>query len=190
VGQDELEIARAAHTTLVVVAPGLGDDVQAMKAGLAECADVFAVNKADKPGADAAVADLVQMLALASDASLTPALGHHGSAAALLPETPVTPVSWMPPVVRCVATRGEGIDELTDALGAHRAWLENTEPGRARELVRTRLRLTTVLRDAVAEAAVARLAGAVGDAAERIQRGELDIDTALDELVALLAAPP
>src|SRR5678809_1346753 len=67
VGQDELEITRTAHTTLVVMAPGLGDDVQAIKAGLMECADAFAVNKADREGADATVRDLQLMIALGSE---------------------------------------------------------------------------------------------------------------------------
>src|SRR5439155_16810365 len=67
VGQDELEITRTAHSTLVVMAPGMGDEVQAIKAGLMECADVFAVNKADKDGVDATVRDLELMIALGKD---------------------------------------------------------------------------------------------------------------------------
>src|SRR5262245_63839423 len=67
VGQDELEIASTAHTTLVVMAPGMGDDVQAIKAGILECADVFAVNKADRDGADATVRDLELMIALGGE---------------------------------------------------------------------------------------------------------------------------
>src|SRR5678809_142495 len=70
VGQDELEITRTAHTTLVVMAPGLGDDVQAIKAGLMECADVFAVNKADRDGADTTVRDLELMIALGKESLL------------------------------------------------------------------------------------------------------------------------
>src|SRR5580658_6110479 len=75
VGQDELEITRTAHTTLVVTAPGMGDEVQAFKAGLLECADVFAVNKADRDGADGTVRDLELMIALGSEAMV--AVGKH-----------------------------------------------------------------------------------------------------------------
>src|SRR5438445_1517106 len=76
VGQDELEVTRAAHTTLVVMAPGMGDDVQAIKAGILECADVFAVNKADREGADATVRDLELMIALGGE---TLAGGAHSA---------------------------------------------------------------------------------------------------------------
>src|SRR5579859_3852867 len=78
VGQDELEITRTAHTTLVVVAPGMGDEVQAIKAGIFECADVFAVNKADREGADSAVRDLELMIALGKDTllALSKSRGH------------------------------------------------------------------------------------------------------------------
>ena len=92
VGQVELEIADAADTTVVVVNPGWGDGVQANKAGLLEVADVFVVNKADRAGADAAVKDLVAMLDL----------GPH--------------LSWTPPIVQTVATTGDGIDALWDAV--------------------------------------------------------------------------
>ena len=83
VGQDELEITRTAHTTLVVMAPGMGDEVQAIKAGILECADVFAVNKADREGADATVRDLELMVALGNESirALSSMRGHatHGA---------------------------------------------------------------------------------------------------------------
>jgi len=96
VGQAEVEVAAATDTTLVVVAPGWGDAVQAAKAGILEIADVFVVNKADLDGARDAVRDLRQMLGL----------GEHGA--------------WIPPVVATAAVRSEGIDELWDAIDAHR----------------------------------------------------------------------
>jgi LAO/AO transport system kinase len=99
VGQVELDIAGATDTTVVVVTPGWGDGVQANKAGLLEVADVFVVNKADRPGADAAVKDLVAMLDLAP------------------------PQPWSPPIVETVATTGEGVDELWHAVLAHHAHL-------------------------------------------------------------------
>jgi len=100
VGQVEVEIADAADTTVVVVTPGWGDGVQANKAGLLEIADVFVVNKADRAGADEAAGDLVQMLELSGDRD------------------------WDPPILQSVATEGRGIDELWDAVLAHRTFLE------------------------------------------------------------------
>jgi LAO/AO transport system kinase len=102
VGQVELDIAGATDTTVVVLNPGWGDGVQANKAGLLEVADVFVVNKADRPGADAAAKDLVAMLEL----------GPH--------------LSWTPPILQTVATTGEGIDSLWDAVVAHRGHLVET----------------------------------------------------------------
>jgi LAO/AO transport system kinase len=101
VGQAEVEVAGLADTTLVLVAPGMGDAIQAVKAGILEVADVFVVNKADRDGADATYHDLQGMIAL----------GARG------------PGDWRPPVVRVVATKGDGIDELLTAIDRHRDWL-------------------------------------------------------------------
>jgi LAO/AO transport system kinase len=114
VGQVEVEIAGHADTTVVVVNPGWGDAVQTAKAGLLEIADVFVVNKADRPGAAETVSDLAGMLELSSRRS------------------------WQPPIVRTVATTGEGIDELFDAIASHKAHLEAT--GDADERRKSRLR--------------------------------------------------
>jgi LAO/AO transport system kinase len=114
VGQVEVEIASHADTTIVVVNPGWGDAVQAAKAGLLEIADIFVVNKADRPGAADAVRDLEGMLELG---------GHR---------------DWRPPVLRTVATTGEGVDELFDAIVRHRAQLEAS--GEAEKRRRSRLR--------------------------------------------------
>jgi LAO/AO transport system kinase len=100
VGQVEVEIAAAADTTVVVVNPGWGDGVQAAKAGLLEIADVFVVNKADRPGTESAMHDLAQMLELSGERA------------------------WQPPVVATVASEGKGIEELWDAIAGHRAHLE------------------------------------------------------------------
>jgi LAO/AO transport system kinase len=102
VGQAEVEVASLADTTLVLLAPGMGDAVQAVKAGILEIGDVFVVNKADRDGADAAYHDIQGMLGLVSRG----------------------PGDWRPRVVRAVATRAEGIDEIVAAIAAHRAWLE------------------------------------------------------------------
>ena len=129
VGQVEVEVAAATDTTVVVVNPGWGDSVQANKAGLLEIADVFVVNKADRPGAEDAERDLIQMLELG----------------AMRP--------WTPPIVRTVATDGEGIDALWDAIRDHRAHLEGTG-----ELTRRR---RDRLRDEVRAIVLARLAADV-----------------------------
>ena len=101
VGQAEVEIAECAHTKAIVCLPGMGDDIQAMKAGLLEIGDVFVVNKADRPGADDVVTQLRGML-------------HMG----MIPED-----GWHPPVLKTVALNAEGIEELVDALWSHREYL-------------------------------------------------------------------
>jgi LAO/AO transport system kinase len=112
VGQDEVEIAHASHTTVVVSAPGLGDDIQAIKAGILEIADVHVVSKCDRADASRTIADLKNMLAMASAAGSAPA--------------------WRPPVVATSAVEGRGVDELVDALDRHRAHLDGSEAGAAR----------------------------------------------------------
>lgn len=112
VGQVEVEIATHADTTVVVVNPGWGDAVQAAKAGLLEIADVFVVNKADRPGAEETVRDLELVVALAGDRP------------------------WRPPVVRTIATTGEGIDALVAALHAHAEHLDRSGEGRRRRRAR------------------------------------------------------
>ena len=118
VGQVEVEIADHADSTVVVVNPRWGDAVQAAKAGLLEIADLFVVNKADRPGADETVRDLEGMLELSGD------------------------LAWRPPVLRTVATDGTGVAELRDALQAHREFLEanGLVEARRRERVRDELR--------------------------------------------------
>ncbi len=113
VGQAEVEVASTMDSTLVVVAPGMGDSIQAAKAGILEVADVFCVNKADREGADRTVRELRDMLAL----------GH---------------ADWQVPICRTVAAADEGIEELADALDAHLAWLEESGTRRARSRDRAR----------------------------------------------------
>jgi LAO/AO transport system kinase len=173
VGQDELEVTRAAHTTLVVMAPGLGDDIQAIKAGILEVADAFAVNKADADGADATVRDLELMIALGSEA-FAALRGRGHSAAGGVPAPEAAEERWTAPIVKTVATRGQGVSELVAKLREHRSWLDGTAAGRARRSERLRLQLIAFLRDALAEAAVASLGDAVDDAVRRVEARELD----------------
>lgn len=123
-GQSEVDIVRTAQTTIVVEAPGLGDDVQAIKAGILEIADILVVNKADRPGADNTVRSLRAMLDLGHPAARSQLIRHHGQL--LEPPAPDSdsPVAlWLPPVVRTVSTEESGIDELMAAVESHRAYL-------------------------------------------------------------------
>ncbi|MEO7557116.1 MAG: methylmalonyl Co-A mutase-associated GTPase MeaB [Acidimicrobiales bacterium] len=165
VGQVEVEVAATADTTIVVVNPGWGDAVQAAKAGLLEIADVFVINKADRPGADQAQRDLEHVLTLASGPT----------------------DRWTPPIVATVATEGRGVDEVLHAVRAHRAWL--AEEGRfdAKRAVRVDEELEAIL---VAQLRARIRAGASAD--ERLHlRDEviarrLDPWSAADVLLASL----
>ncbi len=187
VGQDELEITRTAHTTLVVMAPGLGDEVQAIKAGLMEVADVFAVNKADKDGADSTVRDVELMIALGHDSmiALGKTRGHtvHGSTAGLGGSSQTNDEVWTPPIQKCVSTRGEGIAALAVLLAMHKAWIDNTEAGRARKHARLADELRESLREALIEAATTALATEINEAVASVERREVDPYTATELLI-------
>lgn len=107
VGQDEVEVQRLAHTTVVVMAPGMGDEIQAIKAGILEIADIFAVNKSDREGADRTVRELRLMLDMGKET-----IQHQ--------KDRVCPPGWMPQVIKTVSTTGEGIDDLMTALDDHK----------------------------------------------------------------------
>jgi LAO/AO transport system kinase len=146
-GQSEVEIARLAHTTLVVEAPGLGDDIQAIKAGILEIADILVVNKADLPGADITERALLGMLQLAHPA---PRVFHHhgfldGEANPIRKED-TAPV-WLPPVQRCIATEGAGIDELIQSIQQHRDYLQNSGEWARRDRSRLQSELDLLLRE-------------------------------------------
>lgn len=186
VGQDELEITRTAHTTLVVMAPGLGDEVQAIKAGILETADVFAVNKADRDGADATVRDLELMIALGSEAMV--ALGkrrghvvHGGQKVDVLPEGP-SAAPWTPPIKKCIATRGEGMAELLEALAAHAAWLV-TDAGVARRHLRLAEEVREGLRETLIDAATHDLASEIDKAVAAVEAKTIDPYTATENLL-------
>jgi LAO/AO transport system kinase len=122
VGQDEVEVFRLAETCVVLLTPGMGDDIQAIKAGLMEVADVFVVNKADREGADRTVGEVLQMLEL----------GEHGA--------------WIPPVVKTVARTGDGVAGLRAALERHREFLSGPE-GASRRRDRTVRRIETIVQE-------------------------------------------
>jgi LAO/AO transport system kinase len=135
-GQSEVDIARLAHTTLVVEAPGLGDDIQAIKAGILEIADILVINKADRPGADSTERALKSMLDLAHPVHKV--FMHHGqSMAVAAPETPSSNSAlWIPPVRRTVATEGTGLPELLESIQSHAEHLRQSGDWGRRERAR------------------------------------------------------
>jgi LAO/AO transport system kinase len=124
VGQDEVEVVRTVQTNVVVLVPGMGDDIQAIKAGIMEIGDVFAVNKADRPGADKTVTEVMMMMSLVEE---------HGD--------------WIPPIVKTVASKSEGIAELDDAMAKHFAYLESSGELDRRNRERVRIRVETLLKE-------------------------------------------
>jgi LAO/AO transport system kinase len=128
VGQSELEITGAADTTVVVIPPGLGDGVQAIKAGIMEIADIFVVNKADHPQADRTVADIRELLRM--DPS---------------------PPDWTPPIVRTVATQNQGVDELWQTISRHRQYLEQSGELRTRRKRRVEREIVEIAEDRLRE---------------------------------------
>jgi GTPase len=200
VGQDELEVSRTAHSTLVVMAPGLGDEVQAIKAGILECADVFAVNKSDREGADSTVRDLELMIALGNDAirALSKTRGHvthgdaeghvgspSGRAPTAVAREGANPLvaRWTQTIVKCVATRGEGVADLVAALDRHREWLDGTEAGKARRRARLAEELRDALREALIEAATQDLGPDIDEAMQAVAERSIDPYTATEKLV-------
>ena len=166
VGQDEIEIASLAHTVVVVVVPGMGDDVQAIKAGVLEIADVFCVNKADREGADRTIRDLQGMLEvrriiqappLDHDEHHRPATPAVGPSAANEPDA-----GWEPPIVRTIAVNGEGIPDLGGAMQRHLAWLEASGEKRRREVARARTGFIALLRERLLAGALSRLEAELG----------------------------
>ncbi|MFQ5612089.1 MAG: methylmalonyl Co-A mutase-associated GTPase MeaB [Anaerolineae bacterium] len=151
-GQSEVAIASTAHSVVVVEAPGLGDEVQVIKAGILEIADVFAVNKSDRQGADRAAAALAMMLDLGQDGPPR-YLVHHGALMEIAlgsGETASTD-GWRPPICLTSAIRGQGVEELVDALTGHRAYLEQSGELARRERARLASELEHLLRDQMME---------------------------------------
>jgi LAO/AO transport system kinase len=160
VGQSEIEIAGAADTTVVIVAPGMGDAVQAAKAGVLEIGDVLVVNKADRDGAVATARELKSMVAL-------------GDAA-----------GWRPPVVASVATTGEGVDEVLAAIDRHWEWIASSGELAARRSRRAREEI-----EAIASARIRKRmehSGVLDHLSEQVSTGALDPFTAAERLVAAL----
>jgi LAO/AO transport system kinase len=163
VGQDEVEVFRLAETCVVVLTPGMGDDIQAIKAGLMEVADLFVVNKSDREGADRVVQEILQMLEL----------GEHGA--------------WVPPVLKTVARTGQGVKEVFAALSRHREFLAGEE-GATRRRARTRWRVEAIVKERLL-ADLHALAGterSLDAHAERVDAREEDPASAAEALLSAL----
>ncbi|MFD0804765.1 methylmalonyl Co-A mutase-associated GTPase MeaB [Nocardioides caeni] len=163
VGQSEVEIAGQADTTIVLLAPGMGDGIQAAKAGILEIGDLYVVNKSDRDGADKVRRDLRSMLGLAERRD----------------------EAWRPPVLKTTASSGQGVEDVVDAIEEHRSWLETSGELRRRRVRRARDEIETI-----ALTALRRRWGSVGsgdrldELAEAVVSGATDAHTAADELLA------
>jgi LAO/AO transport system kinase len=166
VGQSEVEVAGLADTTIVLLAPGMGDGIQAAKAGILEIGDVFVVNKADREGADATVRDIRHMISLGDRTA---------------------PHLWRPPVVKTVAQQAQGIDEVMEALDKHVAWMEETGTLRERRVRRAGDEIESIaLQQLRAKMGDLRHGNGVDELAAQVVDGTTDPYAAADQVVAAL----
>ncbi len=186
VGQSELDVARTADTTMVVLVPESGDSIQTLKAGVMEIADVFVVNKSDRPGADRLRSDVELMLGLRKGASYSNVPAHHGvdlkgfkNPGKLAREEARmdSPQTWTPPVLRAVAAKGEGITEIVESLDRHFIYLEKSGELRSRRRER--------LVERVVEAAERRMRMRLWEVPQTMQW----LETKVDEMEAGSTTP-
>ena len=174
VGQEEVDVVRVADTVCLVTVPGLGDDIQAIKAGVLEIADVLVVNKADKPGADETARDLAQMLSLGPSVRPGPASPAPGE-----PHS-----RWKPPIVRTSAQDGSGVEELVRAIDEHREWARTSGELALRRAGAARQEVEALLREALVKRLEARIGSErVSDAVARVAKRELDPYRAVEQLL-------
>ncbi|HYO76288.1 MAG TPA: methylmalonyl Co-A mutase-associated GTPase MeaB [Thermoanaerobaculia bacterium] len=136
VGQDEVEVVRTVQTNLVVLVPGMGDDIQAIKAGIMEIGDVFVVNKADRPGAEKTVTEITMMMSLVEE---------HGD--------------YVPPIVKTVASKSQGITDLDDAIVKHFDYLSASGELDRRNRDRVRIRIETQLKETFMQRLIGKTIG-------------------------------
>ena len=187
VGQAEVAIAGMAHTTIVVEAPGLGDEVQAIKAGVMEIADLLVVNKADRPGADRTV-HAIQM-AIHSDSGRPKQLRHHGELLQVAPapaeEQPGQ--GWQVEILKTVATTNEGVDTLCQAIDAHRAWLDESGEIDERERIRIAYTLENIVQAELNRTIRAQMEqSGIEQLVQKIQQRQTDPYTAASEIIQKL----
>ncbi|GAA1230683.1 methylmalonyl Co-A mutase-associated GTPase MeaB [Oryzihumus leptocrescens] len=166
VGQSEVEVAGLADTTIVLLAPGMGDGIQAAKAGILEIGDLFVVNKADRDGADATVRDIRHMISLGDRTE---------------------PNLWRPPVVKTVAAQGEGVDEVMESIDKHFAWMESTGVLRERRVRRAGDEIEAIALQALRQRmGDLRHGNGVDELAAQVVDGSTDPYAAADQVVAAL----
>ncbi|WP_293028780.1 methylmalonyl Co-A mutase-associated GTPase MeaB [Natronococcus sp.] len=192
-GQNEIDIVRTADTVAVLVPPGSGDDVQTLKAGILEIADVFAVNKADRPGSDRTVQELREMIELDSGGGFGGG-GHHGADAAeahggsavATQDEREEHATWTTPIVETVATDGTGVDDFIDELAAHREYLVDSGARAEKARQRSAEEIRTLLREDVhtmLEDELERVGG-IEDLAAAVAAGETDPYTVAGEVLS------
>jgi LAO/AO transport system kinase len=196
VGQAEVEIASMAHTTLVVEAPGMGDEIQAIKAGILEIADILIVNKADRPGADKTVQALEMMLALEHPHSRRGlnAVRHHGQLIQV--SSPLhrqdagsdaggEAEPWSVRVLKTTASTGEGIPELVSHLDRHRTWLQTSGEWHVRERLRAAHTLENIVRAELTRQILVRMPKAgLDDLVDDVSRRHTDPYSAARQLLS------
>ena len=176
-GQDEIEIARLAHTTLVIEAPGLGDDIQAIKAGILEIADILVINKADQNGVENTERALRGMLELAHP-TRRPFMGEDTPA-----EEKELPL-WIPPIVRTIATEKKGTSELANAINQHRQHLLESGEWQQREQERLSTELRMVLKESLLQEWLARIPdGAYQAVLDRLYQRQISPRQAVQRLM-------
>jgi LAO/AO transport system kinase len=147
-GQSEVDVARLAHTTVVVEAPGLGDEIQAIKAGILEIADVLVINKADRPGVENTERALRTTLEMAHPTKRI--IRHHGQNMAVAPaDSDANSPVWIPPINRTVATEGKGIVEVAGSIERHAQHLRQNGDWAARDRARLGSELEALLRESL-----------------------------------------
>jgi LAO/AO transport system kinase len=182
-GQSEVDIARTAHTTLVVEAPGLGDDVQAIKAGVLEIADILVVNKADREGAEHTRRALQMMLDLGKGQSVS----HHSQSMVVegVKGPALEEQVWNPVICATVAVRGQGVEELIQAITDHRHYLEHSDQWTERERARASAELDRLLRDRLVSHVLGRIGSEAMDrAVQKVMMRETDAHAAVTALLA------
>ncbi|MES3516093.1 MAG: methylmalonyl Co-A mutase-associated GTPase MeaB [Natronomonas sp.] len=190
-GQNEVDIVRAADTVAVLVPPGSGDDVQMLKAGILEIADVFVVNKADLDGADRTVAELREMVQSYTDSAVA---GHHGAGgfedtaigANATTDADDSETEWEPPVLTTVAKTGEGLDTFLETIEDHREWLESTGKLETKTRQRYRAEIQRLLREDAATLLSAELEarGGIDQYVEAVSTRQTDPYTVADEILS------
>ena len=162
VGQDEVDIVKTAHATVVMLVPGMGDEIQAFKAGIMEIGDVYVVNKADRKGASEVEGELTELLSIAT--------GRKDG--------------WTPPIVKTIATRGEGVSELADAIQEYRSLVDESGNAEGREMPLFRERLVELLQLRLTAMVLGRIPKEKLDQyARKMMTRELDPYTIVDHLL-------